>query len=210
LNSGYGSKQEVERLATYHAIAATGQAILSLLSSECPKPEFAGAQFELYQAKDLLTPGMELGVSLYLYRVAVNGNIRNTPPRLGPDGRRYRPSLPLDLYYLLTAWAKTAVKQQRLLGWAMRALENRSILPQGLLNYSAPEAEVFGPSETVEIIFEPLSVQDMVSVWEVAKANQQPSATFVARMVTIDSQVELVEARLVQTRAIELTKGPGA
>jgi hypothetical protein len=196
-------------LATYHAIAATGQAILSLLASECPKPEFAGAQFELYQAKDLQNPGMELGISLYLYRVAINGNIRNLPPRVGADGRRYRPSLPVDLYYLLTAWAKTAVKQQRLLGWAMRALENRSILPQGLLNYAAPEAEVFGPSETVEVLFEPLTVQDLVNVWEVAKHNQQPSATFVARMIAIESQVELAEAQPVQTRALEFTKVSG-
>jgi hypothetical protein len=192
-------------LATYHAIAAVGQALLGLLASACPKPEFASAQFELYRAADFLKP-MNDGISLYLYRVTVNTSLRNLPPRTGPDGRRYRPSLPLDLHYLMTAWGRTAAMQQRLLGWAIRTLEDTPILPQGVLNHYAPEVETFRPNETVELIMEVLSLQDMVNIWEIAKANQQPSVAYSARMVQIESNIELSEWPLVQARGFDLGK----
>jgi hypothetical protein len=103
-------------LATYQAISVTGQAILGLLADACPRPEFASARFDLYQVRDFQSP-MEEGVSLFLYRINVSGSRRVLPPTVGPDGRKYRPPIPLDLYYMLTAWSKTAARQQRLLGW---------------------------------------------------------------------------------------------
>src|SRR5882762_6755735 len=142
--------QKVERLATYHAMAAVGQTILGMLENGLPRPEFAGAQFALFQANDFQNPQLKTGISLYLYHVAVNGSHRNRAPRLGSDGKRYRPSMPLDLHYLLTAWAETAVQQQRLLGWAMREVENTPIMHAGLLNHHGSEPETFRSSEAVE------------------------------------------------------------
>jgi len=113
-------------VATSQAIAATGQAIIALLANACPKPEFAAATFELYQLSDFEKP-MDEGVSLYLYRIATSGSRRNLPPTVGPNGERFRPPIPLDLHYIASAWAKTAVKQQRLLGWLIRLLEDVTI-----------------------------------------------------------------------------------
>jgi hypothetical protein len=191
-------------MATYQAVAVTGQAILGLLANACPKPEFAGALFELYQPGNFLLP-MEEGISLYLYRITVNVNCRNLPPRLGPHGQRTRPPLPLDLYYMLTPWAKSAAKQQRLLGWAMRTLEDTPILPSGFLNHYGPETETFRPDETVELICEPISLQDMINIWDVFKPHQQLSVTYVARMIAIESPDELTEAELVQTRMTRIS-----
>ena len=39
-------------MATYHAISATGKSIVGLLSDNCPKPEFTGAEFKLWQSAD--------------------------------------------------------------------------------------------------------------------------------------------------------------
>ena len=104
---------------------------------------------ELYQIGNLINP-MDEGISLYLYRVAVNGARRNMPPVTGPDGRRYRPPIALDLHYLLSAWARSPAKQQRLLGWAIRTFEDVPILPTGLLNNYGPEPEIFQPGENPE------------------------------------------------------------
>src|SRR5215216_5245028 len=125
-------------MARHQAIATTGQAIIQLLADACPRPEFDAARFELYQLRDFQAP-IEEGVTLFLYRVSINGSRRNLPPTVGPDGRRYRPPVPLDLHYLLTAWAKTAARQQRLFGWAVRALQDVPVLPASLLNHYAPE-----------------------------------------------------------------------
>jgi hypothetical protein len=194
-------------LATYRAIAAISQTALGLLRDACPRDEFPRAEFALYHAGDFEKP-MEEGLSLYLYRVTINAAMRNLPPRAAPDGRRYRPSLPVDLHYLLTAWAKDAGLQQRLLGWAMRSLEDMPILPAGLLNSQMPEPDTFHANETVELISDPLSLQDWTAVWDKLKPKVQTSMSYVARMIAIDSKVELSEAAAVQTRTFEFAKGP--
>ena len=186
-------------MASFQAIAATGQAMLGLLADAVPKPEFANAQFELYQISNFSNP-MDEGVSLYLYRIAVNGTRRNMPPIVGPDGRRYRPPIPLDLYYLLSVWARSTVKQQRLLCWTIRMLEDVPILPTGLLNNYGPEPEIFRPGETVEIILESLTLQDLNNLWSATKSTPPLSVGYVARMVGITSMMSLTEAVEVQTR----------
>jgi Pvc16 N-terminal domain len=192
-------------MATYRAIAATSQAILGLLADSVPRPEFAAARFELFQAINLQTP-LDEGVSLYLYRVLPNQSRRCLPPRVGPDGTRYKPSVPIDLQYLLTAWAKSAERQQRLLGWAIRTLEDATILPSGLLNHYGPEPDTFAPGETVELFMDSIVIQDMGSLWEVARHHYQPSVVYIARMITLDSEVELGDAGLAQTRDFGMAK----
>jgi hypothetical protein len=197
-------------LATYRAIAATGLALRGLLESACPKTEFPNAQFELYRAANFDGP-METGISLYLYRVVVNASRRNFAPTTGPDGKRYRPPLPLDVCYMLTPWGPTAEVQHRLLGWAMRELENTPILPSSLLNHYVQEVDTFRPSETVELICETLSIQDMNALWDgfkVGKTNQQLSVIYIARMLLVESDIEMAEYSPVQTRIFEQGKGP--
>ena len=188
-------------MASYYAIAAMSQAILSVLANSRPRPEFSSCRFELYQAKDFQNP-MDDGISLHLFRVATNASRRTMTPYTAPDGRRYRPPLPLDLQYMLTAWARDAVRQQRLLGWAMRTLEDNPIFPSGLLNESSPEPDTFHASETVELVRDTLSIGDMYNLWEIAKHQQQPSATYTARLISVESKLEMIEPGLVQTRVL--------
>jgi hypothetical protein len=191
-------------MATYPAIAVTGQAILKLLADSCPRAEFAAARFELFQIGNFSqSQPMEEGISLYLYRVGLNAARRNLLYHTKANGQRYRAPLPLDLYFLMTAWGKTAAKQQRLLGWAMRVLEDTPLLPTALLNDVGPELETFQPNEAVEIIFEPLSLQDMYNIWTTMKASPQLSANYVARAVSIDSTVLITESAPAQTRAFD-------
>jgi hypothetical protein len=112
---------------------------------------------------------------------------------------RRKPPIPLDLHYLLTAWSRKAATQQRALGWAVRVIHDTASLPAAILNRHQPE-EVFRADETVEVIWHNLSQQEVSDIWEPAKANQQPSASYVARIVEIDSTVSLEEHPLVQTR----------
>jgi len=190
-------------MATYQAIAVTGQTILGLLADACPKDDFPGSRFELYQAKDFGTP-MDEGVSLYLYRIAVNGSLRNLPPRTDATGQRFRPSLPLDLHFLLTAWSKTSARQSRLLSWAIRALEDVPILGASLLNSYAPEGEIFRPNEAVELMFDQMSLSDMYNLWSASKFAPQLSVSYLIRMVAVESTVELHEYEHVQTRAYDM------
>jgi hypothetical protein len=192
-------------VASPNAIAATGQAIVGLIAAGISPDEFPAAKFQLYQASDFQNPMTE-GISLYLYRITPAGEIRNFPPSVSPDGKRHRPLLPINLHYILSAWGREALKQQRLLGQAMRILEDTSVIPAGILNQGAPESDTFRPGETVDLIMESLSVYDMGAIWDVSKPNVQPSVAYIARMIGLESEVELVEAADVQTRVFRAAK----
>jgi hypothetical protein len=188
-------------VASYHAIHAVGQAIIGLLS-EARAGRFPNADFQLYQPSNFQEP-MKEGISLFLYRVTVNLAQRNQPYRPPPGMERARKPLPLDLYYLMTAWAQTPEQQQLLLGWAMRKLEDIPVLPSGFLNHYGAVPNVFRPTETVEFIYDTLSLQDLVNIWDVFKPHQQLSVTYVARMVAIESEMGVPDAGPVQTRVFE-------
>ena len=195
-------------MATYGAISATSTGILGLLeSAAATEPDFAvggtlaGTSFALYGSADLQQPmGDPMKVSLYLYHVAVNTTRRNLSPRTDVNGQRRKPAIPLDLHYLLIAWAKNPEMQQRLLGWCVRIIQDTPTLPASVLNQHAPPPPVFRPDETVELIWETLSREDVFDIWGVARANQQPSAAYVARIVEIESTAPMDAQPLAQTR----------
>jgi hypothetical protein len=191
-------------LATYRGIGAVGQTIVGLLKEASTDTEFAAQRFELFQPSDFSGPNpIQEGVSLYLFRVAVNTSRRNMPPGVGPDGQRFKPPVPVDLYYLLTPWAKSAVKQHRLLGWAIRELQNVTVLPASVLNYYAPERDTFRPSETVELVFETMTPQELENIVNPMKLTQPLSVCYVARTVMLESTVPYAEAGPVQTRVFD-------
>ena len=186
-------------MARYPAIASTGQAIVGLLSGAAGGTEFAQAGFELAASADLQKPpGDRALVTVYLYRVAVDTVHRNLPPRRGPDGRVHKPAVPVNLHYLITAWSRDAVTQHRLLGWTIRALQDASLLGAGYLNQFGPDDEVFGEDETVELTWEVLTRQELTDVWDVAQSNQQPSVSYVARVIAIESDETIHEYPPVQ------------
>jgi hypothetical protein len=194
-------------MAHHTAIAATSQAILTLLDRAAPGGGLPRMpEFKHYRSDDLQNPlpqGPTIRVTLYLHRVTVSQARMVTAPRVDPDGRRYLPSIPLDLHYLVTAWANDALIQQQVLGWAIRVLEDTPTIPPGLLNAHSPGDDVFRPTETVELLWQSLGVQELSDIWEVANQNRQPSAAYLARMVEIESRVPIEEHEPVQTRELD-------
>ena len=197
-------------MASYHAIAATSTASRALLENAAPESEWSSAAFELYQADDLQSPfdGGQPRVSLFLYRVLLSSVRRDRGPRVRSDGVRCRASIPLDLHYLVTAWASEARTAQQLLGWTVRVLDDTPVIPSGLLNAYQAGLEVFAPDETVELVWNALSISDLNDVWAVAQMNQSPSATYVARGVALDSSVALDSGEPVVVRRFDYARGP--
>jgi hypothetical protein len=189
-------------MATYNAIAAVSLAIRGVLT-EAARSTFPDARFEVFQASDFHKPQDGLGMSIFLYRLSANTTCRNIPPRLGPDGKRHRSPLPLDLHFMLAPWAPNADATLRLLGWAMRVMDDTPILPAAFVN-ALDSADTFRSDETLEIVFDPLSLQDVYYLMTVMEPKLQPMATYVVRRVDIESSVELVDAGPVQTRVFSV------
>jgi hypothetical protein len=176
-------------MATYTAIASTCEAIVRLLRSSYDPAQFGGAalDFQVYVANDFTTP-MEEGVSIFLYRIYQDGTNRIPTGRILPDGSRQGTKLPLDIHFLLTAWAKKASLQNEIAGWMMRVMEDNATLPASMLNAYQPN--VFQPDEAVEVVLTELSVEDMFRVWEVMIGHvYQLSVPYQARRIDIDSLV---------------------
>ena len=174
-------------MATPSAIAATTEAIIRLLRSSYDPAQFNNAplDFQVYVANDFLNP-MDEGVSLLLYRIFQDGTNRTPPGRMQPNGQRGPNKLPLELHFLLTAWAKTASLQHELAGWMMRTLEDNAVLYPSLLNSYKPD--VFYPDETVEVALAQLSTEDLFDIWDVIIRHvYQLSVPYVARVVRIES-----------------------
>ena len=185
-------------MARWDAIRAVSNAMRDVLESARVGTPFPAIDVTVVQTSDFAALPAE-GVTIYLYRVAIHSSLRNLPAR--SDGRnRVRPSLPLDLHFLVTPWAKTAGRQHELLGWLIRALEDQPVLPTAILNR---DGQIFADGETVDVVAQPLTPVDAVAVWEFNKAIMQPSMTYVARMVLLDSSVPMATPKMVVTRSTQ-------
>src|SRR5207249_1001588 len=76
----------------------------------------------------LLQAGNTNCVSLFLYRVVENADLKNRPPMRVVPNRTRQPPLALNLYYLLTPLKKNNKEAHLLLGRIMQEIADNSIL----------------------------------------------------------------------------------
>jgi len=133
---------------------------------------------------DDATAGAALKLYLFLYRIAVNPDLRaadHVAPAATPNDPPvvYRGSLPLDLYYLLTAGTRTAggeLGDLTLLGQAMQALNDAPIL-----------SGVGVKNETARITLDPVGSEEMGRIWSLfPTANYRTSVVYMVSPVWID------------------------
>lgn len=190
-------------MARAQGIAAVSATLLGVLRDRYPRDEFgASLAFELYQARHFDNP-MKEGIAICLWRVAPNINRRNFTTRTDRFGRRFRGSLPLDLFYLIVPFAEQSERQQRLLGWVMRAMHELGPLAPTQLNHYLAESDIFAEAESLDAVAEPLSVADYLTLWDRLK-RLPPAATYVMRMLLLDAETPLDEYPLVEERSFDM------
>ena len=144
---------------------------------------------------------------LFLYRVAINQDLRNrdhvTPPATPADPPVvHRGALPLDLYYLFTAGnAETGGELGALsvLGRAIQALNGTPLLAG---------AQVDG--DPVRLTFDTVTSEEMSRVWALfPTANYRTSVVYLASPVWIDPATEDSEGAPVTSEAYPLSAPVG-
>lgn len=190
-------------MATYQAIAAVCEGVVQLLRSNYQPEAFSDTEldFRVYTAQDFNSP-MNAGVSLFLYRILPSGSPRTPGGRVGPDGKRKKTQLPVELHFLLTAWGRDASLQNAIAGWMMRTLEDTPTLPPALLN--ATWSDVFRVDEGVDVTLAEVTTEDLMRVWEMlSEHHYQLSVPYKAQVVRIDSSLDLDGAGLVKSRTFD-------
>ena len=173
-------------MGTYEAIAVVSQAILGILTQEYKKTNLPKAAFTLFGTQDFTFQqnSMTAQVSLFLYHVSPNVDIRNNMPATGAP---HHPNLSMDLHYMVTAWAMKPIRQQGLLGWTAQTLDKYPIISADELNrYVADSAARFPAEQSVRIIHETSSWDVIASLWSRLDAPYQLSCTILAKNVTMD------------------------
>jgi len=127
-------------------------------------------------------------LNLFLFNVCPNAQ-RLSPSRPNPEGVKVRPPLPLDLYYLITAYGGKEYEAEILLGYAMRILEDTPVLaPELILRASTHlQSELEKQSAPVEIALHPMTVAELTGLWSAFNANYRPSVAYCASLLLIDS-----------------------
>ena len=191
-------------MATFRAIAAASEAVVRLLRSNYRPELFDGneLEFRVFGPRDFASGAIKAGVSLFVYRVTAEATSRAAQGRRAPNGRLLKGELPLEVHFLLSAWAEDPSLQNTIAGWMMRTLEDTPTLPSVLLNAAWPG--VFRPDESLEIVLGDLSTEDLFQIWDVVTENNyQLSVPYIARVVRIESLRDDGEGGLVIERAFD-------
>lgn len=202
-------------MARFSAISCVCKALLRSLEDHCPRELFAGQTpaFKIYQAESFTTAPPEPvseGFTLLPWRIVPNAQMRSQSPRTDPNGDKFRPSLPMDMHMVATPWAIDPERQLALLGWMTRHFEDRPIFDANLLNASSAFSDkVFLGRESVELVCDPLSIADLLGLWDKFKPRLPASMTYVARGILLDSEVAMSSGAVVKTRTFEHRESTG-
>jgi len=90
-------------------------------------------------------------------------------------------SLAVDLHYLVTAWPSKAADEQAIISWIMLELLANPLLDRSLL----PNDGSWGSDETVQIVPDTMSDDELFRIWSALQRRYRMSATFKARVVRI-------------------------
>ncbi len=182
-------------MAAFTGIRSVSDSIVAYLNARWEaEPMPGGAPGELLRENvtatiQLLSSGqlaaediaLDNTVTLWLYRVSVNEQLRN----VGRSGQATAVPLHVNLHYLLTSWAQTADLEHRLMGWALRTLHDASILDASLLS---PDG-LWRQDEVVHLTPEELTNEDMLRLWDSLQPNYRLSYSYVARVVSMEPTV---------------------
>jgi Pvc16 N-terminal domain len=142
-------------------------------------------------------------LSLYLYRLVENAELKNRPlERVNESALRY-PPLPLNLFYLVTPLTNTTENDHKVLSKSMQIFHDHAIakgaLLQGVLQNTATE---------LRIILNPTSMEDMSKLWSAFMRPQRLSVSYEVKVIYIDSERE-TGGEQVRRKRLEFTQFNG-
>ena len=197
-------------MANWRVIEHTGQTLIHLLSmhinsvmTDVNIQLVSTASFTSLVATDTAT------ISLLLYQINENAELRNAPQRVDSQGQLRRQPLALELCYLITPWAARAEsgvetdmvavqEEQRLMGLVMQAFYDCAEVGPAEL-YQEPDQPVWAPTDSLQISLETLPIEDHYRIWDTTELPYRLSVTYRVRVMALDSTRTYGDARVVES-----------
>jgi hypothetical protein len=192
-------------MAGANSIASVGRSLRRLLNdalSELPVP-VSNAEAFLVRTESFESDSSDFrrpALTIYLYRIDFNKATRAAWSAVGSrDGQAH---LPLDLHYLVTAWAANAEDEHRILGCAMQRLESMPVLAGPLLTTDGGWA----PNEAVQLVLGEMSTEELMRTFDSLPGHYHLTVPYLARVVRLDAR-RLEPGPRVDTAIAGLTAG---
>jgi hypothetical protein len=129
------------------------------------------------------SPAPTAGLTLTCWRIVHSDH---APARPEARLRADKASASLELGFLVVPWASDAREEHGVLAWAMLELSRYAVLDRSLLT----GANVWEREETIQIVPENASADDLFRIWAALQLRYRLSATFRARVVRVRYGVE--------------------
>ena len=146
-------------------------------------------------------------LSVFLYRIEENPQMKNRPLEPKNGNLLQYPPLSLNLFYLVTPLIKgtsSAENSHKLLSKAMQVLYDNGIVKGAALQGTPPDKP-----EELRIILNPISMEDMHKLWHSFMRPYFLSVSYEIKVIYIDSERE-TEAEQVRRKRIEYKQFSGA
>jgi hypothetical protein len=135
-------------------------------------------------------------VSLFLFQIVGNPEMRGNPRRVLVDGTLGRQPLPLELCYLVTAWGVRATAdvigdlpatrdESRLMGAILQAFYDNAELDRASL-FEAPGPPVWSPEDGLQIVMETLPIDGHYRIWDAAELGYRLSLVYRVRVASLE------------------------
>jgi hypothetical protein len=177
------------------AIRDVGETLIELLRSD-PIITIPDPQIALVSPAEANASGVRL--TLFLYSISPVPELRNEYEVPGNSVDDEAVSLPLNLYYLLTAFSppqdptNRSLESQLLLGQAMRVFFDNGFLSGSVLRGDLPR------DEELRLTLQPMSIEDLTRIWSVfPETALEPSVSYLVTPARIRSNRTRGGARVV-------------
>jgi hypothetical protein len=166
------------------------------------RPISSRDQIALLSPRDV-NQNKSVRLTLFLYSISPSVELRNELEIPGNESPNGEVSEPLDLYYLLTAFAPATqdptdqtLDAELLLGFAMRVFFDNGILTGTALRGDLPRAE------ELRLTLQPMTVEDLTRIWSVFPDSVlHASVSFLLTPVRLRARRTQVGARVTVRRA---------
>lgn len=177
-------------MANFKCISASGKTLERLLNAsfadEQPIDDTHPTKAVLVRSDDFARANADAGgiptraLAVWLYRVEVNPVMRAAWAGVGMyDGQVH---LPLDLHFLLMAFADNAEWEQQILGRAMQCLEQTPSVSGPVLY---PTAD-WTPGEAIHVLVEDVPLDTLMRTFDSLAVDYRPCVPYLARVVRLD------------------------
>lgn len=134
-------------------------------------------------------------LSVFLYRIVEDAQMKNQPPGYGNGGRVRKAPLTLDLHYMITPHFKVRSTSDQVLGKVLSILYDNPFLYLGDLR-----GRENAPREEVRLVLNSLPLDELTRIWEAIQESYQLSVCYIARVAILDSTEEQYTAPVLNKR----------